>query len=112
MDKVKKYQHIITDYLREFSHFGQPPAGLEHQVLADTANNHFQMLTVGWQNERRFVYLIGLHMDIKDGKIWIWQNNTDAMVADELQERGVPKSDIVLAFHAPQERKLTGFAVA
>lgn len=58
------------------------------------------------------VYINCLHLDIKEGKIWIWQNNTDAFVADDLVERGIPKTDIVLAFNAPQERQFTGFAVA
>ncbi|MBD2329816.1 XisI protein [Alkalinema sp. FACHB-956] len=32
-------------------------------------------------------------------------------MANELIDRGVPKQDIVLAYHAPYARKLTGFAV-
>jgi hypothetical protein len=34
------------------------------------------------------------------------------MIADELIERGVLRSDIVLAFHSPKERVLSGFAVS
>ena len=34
----------------------------------------------------------------------------DAVITHELVELGVPKSDIVLAFHAPYKRKFTGFA--
>jgi XisI protein len=112
MDKVTKYQNIIVDYLTEFANFGKPRTGIEKQVIADKERNHFQFVTTGWQDRSHFVYIIGLHMDIKDGKVWIWQNNTDAFVADELMERGIPKSDIVLAFHAPQERIHTGFALA
>lgn len=112
MDNLKKYQKIVTEYLTEYSQFGKPQEGLENQIVTDTEHNHFQLLTVGWQGGKRFVYLVGIHIDIRDGKIWIWQNNTDAMIADDLVERGISKSDIVLAFHAPEERKFTGFAVA
>ena len=33
-------------------------------------------------------------------------------LATELVEAGIPKEDIVLAFHAPEMRPLTEFAVA
>ncbi|HEX6384245.1 MAG TPA: element excision factor XisI family protein, partial [Anaerolineae bacterium] len=33
-------------------------------------------------------------------------------IANELVKSGVPKEDIVLAFHAPYKREYTGFAVA
>jgi hypothetical protein len=52
-----------------------------------------------------------LHLDIKNGKIWIQQNGTEIGIADELVKLGVPKEDIVLAFHEPLMRQYTGFAV-
>ena len=112
MDKTTRYRNIIIDYLNEFANFGKPRPGIEKEVIADCERNHFQFVTRGWQDRKTFVYIVGLHLDIKDEKIWIWQNNTDAFVGDELVERGIPKSDIVLAFHAPQERQYTGFAMA
>ena len=112
MDKITRYQNIIVDYLTEFANFGQPRPNIEKQVIADREHNHFQYVTTGWQNPSQFVYIVGLHLDIKNGKVWVWQNNTEAFVGDDLIERGIPKSDIVLAFHAPQERQYTGFASA
>jgi hypothetical protein len=44
-------------------------------------------------------------------KIWIEYNGTEEDVGGELVNMGVPKEDIVLAFHAPYKRKYTGFAV-
>ena len=112
MDKINQYQEAILSLLTDYAQFGKPGPGLETQIIADKERNHFQLLTVGWQNDSKFVYAIAFHLDIKDGKIWVYQNNTDAMIGDELMERGVAKNDIVLAFHAPSERKYTGFAVA
>ena len=112
MDKTTRYQNIIIDYLNEFANFGKPRPGIEKELIVDCERNHFQFVTKGWQDRKTLVYIVGLHLDIKDEKIWIWQNNTDAFVGDELVERGVLKSDIVLAFHAPKERQYTGFAMA
>jgi len=50
--------------------------------------------------------------DIREDKIWIQEDRTEAGVASELAEMGVPKDAIVLAFHAPYKRPYTGFAVA
>jgi hypothetical protein len=52
-----------------------------------------------------------LHLDIKKGKIWIQYDGTEVGIADELVKLGVPKKDIVLAFHDPLLREYTGFAV-
>ena len=52
-----------------------------------------------------------MHVDIKDNKIWIQHDGTEIGIAGELEKLGVPKSDIVLGFHAPYKRKFTDFAV-
>jgi hypothetical protein len=56
------------------------------------------------------VYSVPLHLSLENGKIWIQQNNTDREIASELMDLGVPASDIVLGFHPPAARHLTGFA--
>ncbi|MFN6539298.1 MAG: element excision factor XisI family protein [Nostoc sp. EkiNYC01] len=52
-----------------------------------------------------------MHLDIKNEKIWIQHDGTEGGIADELTNRGVPKQDIVLAFHSPFKRQFTEFAV-
>jgi hypothetical protein len=47
----------------------------------------------------------------KDGKIWIQHDGTEIGIANQLVELGIPKSDIVLAFHSPFKRQFTEFAV-
>ncbi len=51
-----------------------------------------------------------MHFDIKDGKIRIQHDGTEIGVANELVEMGVPKEDIVQAYHPPYKRPYTGFA--
>ena len=45
-----------------------------------------------------------MHLDIIDGKIWIQHDGTEIGVANELVEMGVPKEDIVLAYHPLYKR--------
>jgi XisI protein len=112
MDKIKKYQTIIVNFFEAYAQqpYHNAPA-LEQQVIADLERNHFQLVSLGWDN-RKFTHDTIFHLDIKDGKIWIQQNWTDIQIADELIKRGVEKTDIVLGFVPPYAREYTGFAVA
>jgi XisI protein len=57
-------------------------------------------------------YIAVLSMSIsKDGQIWIQHDTTESGVANDFVAQGVPKADIVLAFHAPYKRPYTGFGV-
>ncbi|WP_367267678.1 element excision factor XisI family protein [Okeania sp. SIO2C9] len=57
------------------------------------------------------MYGCPIHIDIKDGKIWIQRDFTEEGLAHQLVELGVPSSDIILGFRAPSVRQFTGFAV-
>jgi hypothetical protein len=115
MDKLARYRQVVEEVVRLYHSYrsvNQGP-GVEDQVLIDHENGHYQLLSVGWEG-MKYVYACPLHLDIKDGKIWIQRDFIDVEggIAGELLERGVPKEDIVLAFHAPYKRPYTGFAVA
>lgn len=43
---------------------------------------------------------------------WGHEDRTDQIVVDKLLEKGIPKSDMVIGFHAPIMRGDTEFAVA
>jgi len=49
---------------------------------------------------------------IRDGKFWIEEDWTEDGIATDLVRAGVPKEDIVLAFHEPEMRQYTDFAAA
>ena len=57
-----------------------------------------------------YVYGTIIHVDIRDGKIWIQRDFTEEGVASELVDLGVPKTDIVLGFKPPSMRQFTDFA--
>lgn len=67
------------------------------------------MFHVGWRREKR-VFGCVIHIEIREGKIWIQQDGTEAGIANELIEVGVPNSDIVLGYRSPYMRKFTELA--
>ena len=52
------------------------------------------------------------HVEICDSKIWIHFDGIEDGITDELLSAGISKDKIVLAFHPPQIREHTGYAVA
>ena len=70
-------------------------------------------MSVGWSEKpRRRVHGCLIHIDILDGKVWIQRDGTEDGVALDLEEAGIPKSDIVLGFQEPEVRHLTEYAAA
>jgi hypothetical protein len=66
----------------------------EVQLVFDTEREHYQVLHLGWDEQKR-VYGCVIHVDIKNEKIWIQRDRTEAGVANKLVAAGVPKEDIV-----------------
>lgn len=58
------------------------------------------------------MHFLLVHINIVGGKVWIEKDNTEKGVAAELVQAGIPKAHIVLAFHSPEVRKHTEYAVA
>lgn len=110
MDNLEHYRQLIQNLLNRYVE-PQPSHGqTEIQAVFDTIRDHYQVVHVGWQGQR-WVHSCTVHIDIKDGKIWIQWNGTEDDLAEELVELGVPKTDIVIGFHAPEMRKFTDYAV-
>ena len=110
MDDINHYRQLVQSLLEAYSTVNFNNPDLETEVIFDLERDRYQVVHVGWSNKRR-VYGCVLHLDIKDGKIWIQHDGTEGGIALELVERGAPKSDIVLAFHSPFKRQFTEFAV-
>ena len=111
---VTTYRNIVVSLLESYATMPSSTSvsdEVEEQLILDTQRDHYQILTIGWENGRR-VYYPMFHIDIRDGKIWVQEDATDFDLVGELERRGVSRSDIVLAFQAPYKRPFTGYAVA
>jgi hypothetical protein len=111
MDKLENYRCCIQNLLEEYLAQGPVKEGVESQLLMDSQRHHYQWMRVGWSNRQR-TYHVVMHLDIKDGKVWIQQNMTDIDLAQALMEAGVAREDIVLGLQPEYKRGLNGFAIA
>ena len=110
MDKVVEYRKRVQDVIRRHAGYKPIYPEIETYTIFDTEHDHYELAHSGWHDDDR-TYGCLIHMHIKDGKIWIQYDGTEVGTANELVELGVPKEDIVLAFHAPYKRRHTGFGV-
>lgn len=111
METVARYRKIVRELIQLYASWKPSHGDIESEAVMDRQNDHYEVIRVGWDGERR-IHGAPVHIDIKDGKVWIQYDGTDRPVAEALMEAGIPKEDIVLAFHPKNMRHLTGFAVA
>jgi hypothetical protein len=99
MDKLDNYRQIIEKILSEYAEIPYSYNNLESKLIISKDSNDVR-------NHGCIV-----HLEIINGKIWIQRDGTEDGIATDLLAAGVPKSDIVLAFHPPEIRQHTDFAV-
>ncbi|WP_310484164.1 XisI protein [Chamaesiphon sp. VAR_48_metabat_403] len=107
MDKLELYRSIVTEILNKYSQYKPSYGQVEIEQIFDRDRDRYQLLAIGWNQQKR-IYGTTIHLDIQDEKIWIQQNTTEFDLASDLVEMGVPKQDIVIGFHTPKMRQLTG----
>ncbi|BAZ26940.1 fdxN element excision controlling factor protein [Kalymmatonema gypsitolerans NIES-4073] len=111
MDKLNLYRKLIQELLTARAKLRSGSDPIESQTIFDTTQDHYQLVHLGWKDSSTRIYGCVLHVDIKDGKIWVQHDGTEDAIADQLVSEGVPKQDIVIAYHAPHVRQYTEFAV-
>jgi XisI protein len=112
MADMKKYRQIIQNLIEEIHNYSTSinNTGIEEEIVFDTERDRYLLIDVGW-NQKEHVYGTMIHIDIKDGKVWIQRNNTEINLADRLVESGVPRESIVIGLHSPFMRQFSGYAI-
>jgi soluble P-type ATPase len=112
MDTLNKYREILVRVLTPYAERNYSDKEIINEAVFDVVHDRYLVVSVGWQGIRRVQHCL-LHLDIINGKIWIQRDGTEDGIADELEAAGIPKSNIVLAFHPEKDRTLIGeYAVA
>ncbi|MGK7928508.1 MAG: XisI protein [Spirulina sp.] len=112
MDKLTHYQNLVKQILTEYERISSqvPDPDIDEVLMFDDQRSQYLWFNIGWKDRRR-VKAISVYVRIKNEKIYIEEDWTEEGIANELLRKGVTKEDIVLAFHDPETRKLTEFAV-
>lgn len=111
MEKLERHSQVVKQVLTENARFAPSHGHIEPTLVFDDEHRSYQLMYLGWDGPRR-VHTTLIHIRLRDDKVWIEADGTEEGVALSLQERGVAKDDIVLAFYSESKRKYTEFAVA
>ena len=112
MDTLKKYREIIKHSLSEIAMIPYAYGDLEKRVMFDEETDNYAVITQVWEHNGRRAHGCLVHIEIRDGKVWIQRDGTEDGVAAAFLDSGIPKDKIVLAFHSPARRELSGFATS
>jgi XisI protein len=111
MEKVKKYQKAILKVLNDYAAIKSPfMPNVENKVIADVKNHHYQLIRLGWHDDRHIHYTV-FHFDIIDGKVWIQENRTDVRISEELIDAGISSKDIHSGLKSPKIQQLEAQSV-
>lgn len=111
METIEHYRELVQSVLTEYAAIPYANGDYERELLLDRVNDRYLLLTLGWDGNRRVYYPV-IHIDIRDGKLWIQHDATEDGVATDLIAAGVPKQRIVLAFYPLEARRRSDFAAA
>jgi XisI protein len=111
MDTLTHYRLLIRQVLAEYAAYEPADSTARSEVIIDADKDHYEVQDIGRLGNRR-IHGSLIHLDIINGKVWIQHDGTDRPVAYALIEAGIPKEDIVLAFHPEHLRQHTGFAIS
>ena len=111
MDRIDQYRPIVRRIIAEQTEVQPALGNVELVAVCDEASANYLVLMLGWDGYDRVDAPL-IHIRLKDDKVWLEEDNTDALIADQLVEAGIPKEAIVLAFQHPSERAQTEYATA
>jgi len=111
MDTLTRYRQIVQEVLEPYTRIEYANVDIRNELVCDKNTDRFLILSMGWGKvPKGRIHGCLIHIDIIDGKVWIQRDGTDHGVAADLEEAGIPKTDIGLGFHAPRLRPYIDYA--
>jgi hypothetical protein len=111
LNSVTAYHDVLYPILESYRAISNQDDNTTTQIIVNEDRTRYLVIDEGWIGTKRIHALI-FDAEIRDGKLWLHHDGLDHGITDELIAAGVPKDQIVLAFHPPHIRPHTGYAVA
>ena len=111
MDRLDEYRDSIERILKQIAVIPYSVPNIKDRAVLDRNSDNYLVVREGWEGIRHIVNIV-VHLEIRDGKIWILEDWLEHGIAADLEEAGIPKSDIVLGFYPADVRPHTEYAVA
>ncbi len=95
MDKITKYKKIIKEMLEVLaSRIPVNRPTLKKHLIIDDTKNEYVLVSMG-PNDTKYYYNVLVHLEIKDGKILIHEENIDPTIGERMMDKGIAENDIL-----------------
>lgn len=111
MDTTTHFKQVIEHVLAHYLEITYSDGDIQNEPIFDREHGRYVIMSTGWQGVRR-IHGCLVHIDIRDGKIWIQRDGTEHGIAHDLVAGGVPRDQIVLGFYSSHTRQHTDYAAA
>lgn len=101
---------LIERILQEYADIPYANSSQQKQTVFDRQQGRFLLIAHGWEGMYR-VHRVVVDVELKGDKFWIHQDRTEDGIATDLEQAGIPKQRIVLAWIPESDRKHTEYAV-
>src|SRR5437764_1274490 len=110
MDQRDRYRAIVRRLIEDYAGYKPAYGDIRTEAVVDREHDHYEVMQVEWNGDRRIHGSI-FPIDIRDGKVWIEYNGTDARIGEERVAAGIARDDLVRGCHHAKLRPLTGYGV-
>jgi XisI protein len=98
MDTILTYRNIIKQLILRYAQLKPSHGNIRLDPVFDEANDRYALMQVGWDKQRRVRGNL-IYLTIQNEQVFIEYDGTETGITDELVAAGIPRDNIVLAFH-------------
>ncbi len=98
MDTIVSYRNIIKQIILSYAQLRPSHGHIRLDPVFDEANDRYALMQVGWDRQRRVRGNL-IYVTIENGRVFVEYDGTETGITDELVAAGIPRDNIVLAFH-------------
>ena len=94
-NKLIHYQNIVGEILKTLSMRipVNKPNQKKHLIINNDLSEYI-LVSLG-RSDNHYDYNVLAHLELKDGKVYIYEENIDPSIYERLAEKGIPEADIL-----------------
>ncbi|MFQ4144576.1 XisI protein [Chlorogloeopsis sp. ULAP02] len=97
MDTITFYREIVKQVISDYAKLRPSHGNIRLDVIFDEMRDRSALVQVGWDRKRHMHGNL-IYMVIENGKVIIEYDGMEYGITQDLVKKGIPESDIVLAF--------------
>ena len=76
MNNLEQYCRIIRNLIQTYGQYRPARGDVQIEVIFDETQDHYALMYAGWNGPYR-IHGSVLHIDIRNGKVWIQHDGTE-----------------------------------